>query len=79
MIDRGWVIVLGVLLAVGLFNLGLALSVLRNRGRRRGILNGSLSDILNPWKQEKDDINELHTRVRSLQASNSEAPGHSDD
>ena len=79
MIDRGWVIVFGVLLVVGLFNLGLALSVLRNRNRRKGFLNGSLSDLLNPWKQENADLNELRTRVRSLQASNPEESGKSDD
>jgi hypothetical protein len=79
MIDRGWLIVFGVLLVVGLFNLGLALSVLRNRNRRMGFLDGSLSDLLNPWKQENADLNELHTRVRSLQALNPEDSGKSDD
>ena len=79
MIARGWVIVFGVLLVVGLFNLGLALSVLRNRNRRKGFLNGSLSDLLNPRKQENADLNELRTRVRSLQASNPEESGKSDD
>jgi hypothetical protein len=68
MLDRGWLIICGVLLIVGLFNLGLALSVLRNRGRREAYLRGSLSDLLNPWKQEDEDLDQLHQRVMKLQA-----------
>jgi hypothetical protein len=68
MLDRGWLIICGVLLIVGLFSLGLALSVLRNRGRREAYLRGSLSDLLNPWKQEDEDLDQLHQRVMKLQA-----------
>jgi hypothetical protein len=68
MLDRGWLIICGVLLVIGLFNLGLALSVLRNRGRREAYLRGSLSDMLNPWEQEDEDLKQLHQRVMKLQA-----------
>ena len=66
MIDRGWTIVCGVLLVVGLFNLGLILSVLRNRGRQTPFLRGSLSEMLNPWKQEDNDLALLHDEVSRL-------------
>jgi hypothetical protein len=65
--DRGWLIVCGVLLVVGLFNLGLVLSVLRNRGRREPYLQGSLSDLLNPWKKEDEALDQLHRQVKKLE------------
>jgi hypothetical protein len=68
MLDRGWLIICGVLLVIGLFNLGLALSVLRNRGRREAYIRGSLSDLLNPWKEEDEDLDQLHQRVMKLQS-----------
>jgi hypothetical protein len=79
MIDQGWLIVFGVLLVVGLFNLGLALSVLRNRGRTEGFLRGSLSDMLNPWKQEDADLDELHNRVSALRVTELEHREDPDD
>jgi len=66
MLDKGWWIVCGVLLVVGLFNLGLALSVLRNRGRKKPYLDGSISDLLFPWKQEDDTLAKLHQQVKNL-------------
>ncbi len=64
--DRGWLIICGVLIVVGLFNLGLALSVLRNRGRREGYFAGSLSDMFNPWKEEDEALQTLHETVQTL-------------
>ncbi len=66
MVDRGWAIVCGVLLIVGLFNLGLVLSVLRSRDRRRPFLSGSLSEMLNPWQKEEDALDRLHEEVTRL-------------
>jgi hypothetical protein len=66
MLNEGWWIVCGVLLVVGIFNLGLALSVLRNRGRKKPYLEGSISELLFPWKQEDKALEELHQQVKDL-------------
>ena len=66
MTDHGWLIICGVLIFVVLINLGLSLAVLRSRGRRRPLLNGSLSDLLNPWKKEDDALDMLHREISHL-------------
>jgi hypothetical protein len=65
-IDSGWLIILGVLFFVGLFNIGLMLNVLRNRGRQEPFLRGSLADLLNPWKKEDEALDQLHREVEKL-------------
>jgi uncharacterized protein YlxW (UPF0749 family) len=66
MLDNGWLIVCGVLFFVVVFNLGLMLNVLRNRGRQQPFLPGSLSDLLNPWKKEDESLEKLSQQVRDL-------------
>lgn len=66
MLDQGWLIVCGVLTIVGLFNLGLFLTVLRSRGRREPYLQGSISDLLNPWGKENEALDQLHQEVEKL-------------
>ena len=69
MLDNGWLIVCGVLFFVGIFNLGLMLSVLRNRGRQQPLLSGSLSDLLNPWKKDDESLEKLSQQVKDLGAT----------
>ena len=69
MLDKGWLIVCGVLVVVGTLNLGLMLSVLRNRGRQQPYFPGSLSDLLNPWKQEEESLEKLSQQVKDLAAA----------
>jgi uncharacterized protein YlxW (UPF0749 family) len=66
MVDRGWLIIFGVLLFVGLLNFGLMLSALRNRERREPYLRDSLSELLNPWKKENEALDQLHREVEKL-------------
>jgi uncharacterized protein YlxW (UPF0749 family) len=66
MVDRGWLIIFGVLLFVGLLNIGLMLSALRNRDRSEPYLRGSLSDLLDPWKKENEALDQLHREVEKL-------------
>lgn len=77
--DRGWWIICGVLFVIGFFNLGLALSVLRSRGRQEGFFSGSLSDMLNPWKEEDKALQTLHESVQALTKSEVSTPDEASD
>jgi uncharacterized protein YlxW (UPF0749 family) len=66
MVDQGWLIIFGVLFFVGLLNIGLMLSALRNRDRSEPYLRGSLSELLDPWKKENEALDQLHREVEKL-------------
>lgn len=79
MLDNGGLIVCGVLFFVAVFNLGLMLSVLRNRGRQQPFLHGSLSDLLNPWKKEDESLEKLSQQVRDLGETRAPTPDEGQD
>jgi hypothetical protein len=65
--DDGWLIVFGVLAFVLLLNLGLILTALRHRGTNPNpMIRKSLADMLNPWKEEDQALDDLHKKVESL-------------
>jgi hypothetical protein len=66
--NNGLLIVIGVIALVILFNIGLALSFLRNRGRGQIVLfRDTLRDMLNPWKDEDEALSELREKVANLE------------
>ena len=68
--NSGLLVVIGVIALVILFNVGIALSFLRNRGKGQIILfRDSLQKLVNPWKEEDESLSELRKRVAHL-ASN---------
>lgn len=67
--DSGLLIVIGVVALVVLFNIGLALSFLRNRGTRQIIMfQDTLKKMANPWKEEDEALSELREKVSSLES-----------
>jgi hypothetical protein len=65
--DDGWWIVFGVLAFVLLLNAGLVLTALRYRkSSPRPIFGESIRDLLNPWKDEDQALDELHEEVDKL-------------
>jgi Mn-containing catalase len=66
--DNGLLIVIGVVALVVLFNIGLALSFLRNRSTRQIIMfQDTLKKITNPWKEEDEALSELRDMVSNLE------------
>ncbi len=62
--NEGWWIILGVLTFVLLLNLGLVFSALRYRkSNPRPMFGQSIADLLNPWKDEDQALEELHDQV----------------
>ena len=67
--DNGLLIVIGVVALVVLFNIGLALSFLRNRGKGQMILfRDTLKEMVNPWKDEDEALSELREKVADLES-----------
>jgi hypothetical protein len=67
--NSGILIVLGVVALVILFNVGLALSFLRNRGKGQIFLfRDTLRKLVNPWKDEDEALSELRKRVAHLES-----------
>jgi hypothetical protein len=67
--NSGLLIVIGVIALVILFNIGLALSFLRNRGKGQIVLfRDTLRDMLNPWKDEDEALSELREKVANLES-----------
>mgnify|MGYP001119410674 CR=1 FL=1 len=65
--DEGWWIVLGVLAFALILNLGMVLSALRYRNSNpKPIFGESIGDLLNPWKDEDQALEELHKKVDAL-------------
>jgi hypothetical protein len=65
--DKGWVIVCGVLIIVLLVNVGLIISALRYRKSNiRPLISINGSDILNPWQDEDQALEDLHEEVQAL-------------
>ncbi len=71
--DKGWMIVCGVLTLVVLFNVGIALAFIRQRG---GFTQDALRSLRNPWHKEDDAIAQLRKRVQDL--TSSEEPPNED-
>ena len=67
--NNGLLIVIGVVALVVLFNVGLALSFLRNRGKGQIILfRDTLKKMANPWKDEEEALSELREKVANLES-----------
>jgi hypothetical protein len=67
--NSGILIVLGVVALVILFNVGIALSFLRGRGKGQIFLfRNSLQKLANPWKDEDEALTELRKRVSHLES-----------
>jgi hypothetical protein len=65
--NNGLWIVCGVLVFVILLNLGLVISAIRYRkSNPQPLLGKSISELLNPWKEEDEALNDLHRQVESL-------------
>ncbi len=66
--DNGLLIVIGILALVVLFNVGLALSFLRNRGTKQLFqFQDTLKKMANPWKEEDEALSELREKVANLE------------
>jgi cytochrome b561 len=64
---EGWTVIAIVLILVVLFNLGLAVSFLRGRGKDQSLLfRDTIQRTLNPWQEEDEAIAKLHEQVKSL-------------
>jgi len=67
--NNGLLIAIGVITLVVLFNIGLALSFLRNRGKGQIILfQETLKKMVNPWKDEDEALSELREKVANLES-----------
>lgn len=67
--NNGLLIVIGVIALVVLFNIGLALSFLRNRGSGQILLfRDTLKKMANPWKDEDETLSELREKVANLES-----------
>lgn len=65
--DKGWWIVCGVLTFVIFLNLGLVFSALRYRkSNPQPIFGKSIAEMLNPWKDEDQALEELEQQVKTL-------------
>ena len=65
--DKGWTIVCGVLTLVLLINAGLLVSALRYRKLdSKPFIQFKFSDLLNPWKDEDQALEDLHEEVEAL-------------
>jgi hypothetical protein len=68
--QNGWLIAGGILIAVLVVNIGLAISALRGRHRsNENVLDRSLRVIRNPWADEDKALSELHQLVSDLEES----------
>lgn len=75
--NNGLLIVIGVIALVILFNIGLALSFLRNRGKGQIILfRDALRDMANPWKDEDEALSELREKVANLESDEHQKGQH---
>ncbi len=68
-INNGLLIVIAVVALVILFNIGLALSFLRNRGKGQIVLfRDAIQKMINPWKDEDEALSELREKVANLES-----------
>ncbi|HEY43216.1 MAG TPA: hypothetical protein G4O11_04460 [Anaerolineae bacterium] len=68
--NGGLLVVIGVITLVILFNVGIALSFLRTRGKGQIFLfRDSLQKLVNPWKEEDEALSELRKRVAHLESN----------
>jgi hypothetical protein len=66
-VDNGWWIICGVLAFVLLLNLGIALSAMQYRkSKQMPIIGKSISEILTPWKDEDQALEDLHRQIEVL-------------
>lgn len=65
--DDGWLIVCGVLAFVILLNAGLIASAIRHqRSNPKPIFGKGFTELLNPWRDEDQALEDLHEEVQAL-------------
>ncbi|HEY45256.1 MAG: hypothetical protein AMJ88_04370 [Anaerolineae bacterium SM23_ 63] len=77
--NNGLLIVIAIVALVILFNIGLALSFLRNRGKGQiFIFQDTLKKMANPWKDEDEALSELREKVANLESDDHQKGLHNE-